>query len=417
MQSEPSSITPLSDEWCMQHFDFRSPELGQNLTSTLRKMRQMCPVAHSEVYDGYWIVTDYEDVLKVAQDWKTFSSALGISIPDTPSTLRVIPEQMDPPEHRTYKRLINPFFTPAVVASYEEPTRAIVTRLIDDFIEAGSCDFQEAFAKPFPGLAFFELALGAPPDEAARLSELTTAAQDQDNPGAGAIWAELIEWLQGFVGQRRDEPPRGDVVDAIISAEIDGRPIEDQEIWGVILLLIFGGLDTTSGALGQFMVRFAEQPEITDLLRDQPELIPESVEELLRLDSPFASIVRTATCDTELGGKAIKGGDKVMIYWASANHDEEEFADADTFDLTRTSNRHLTFGAGPHRCAGSNLARLNLRIALEELTKRLTDIKIPEAAKPIHFHTVLSRTPLSVPITFTPGARLGMIDPPLLGSH
>jgi len=407
MGSSSSEVRPLSDEWRRSHFDYREPVLGQNLTATLRKMRQECPVVHSDAHEGYWIVTDYEDVLKVAQDWETYSSALGISIPATEMTLPAIPEHLDPPEHRIYKRLINPFFTPAKVAPWEEPTRALVTRLIDDFIEAGSCDFQKDFARPFPGLAFFELALGAPLDEAERVNALSTAAQEPGNPQAKALWGELVQWIKDFVEQRRSQPPKGDVVDAVIKADIDGRPIEDVEVWGVIQLLILGGLDTTSGALGQFMIRFAEQPEIPELLRGQPELIPQAVEELLRLDSPFAGVGRTAACDTELGGKSIKQGEKVMIYWASANHDEGEFGDADSFDINRRSNRHLTFGAGPHRCAGSNLARLNLRVALEELTKRLVDIQIPEEAKPIRFHSVFSRAPLSVPITFTPGPRLG----------
>jgi cytochrome P450 len=407
MEPSTSAVSPLSEEWCAQHFDYREHELGQNLTSTLRTMRQGCPVAHSDVHGGYWVVTRYEDVLKVAQDWQTFSSALGISIPATEMVLPAIPEHLDPPEHRIYKRLINPYFTPAAVAPYEEPTRAIVTRLIDGFIESGTCDFQTAFARPFPGLAFFELALGAPPDEAERVNALSTAAQDFSNPGAKKLWGELVQWIKDFAQQRRSQPPRGDVVDAVLSADIDGRPITDEEVWGVIQLLILGGLDTTSGALGQFMIRFAEQPEIPALLRSQPELIPQAVEELLRLDSPFAGVGRTAAKDAELGGRTIKQGEKVMIYWASANHDDDEFADADDFDVARRSNRHLTFGAGPHRCAGSNLARLNLRIAVEELTARLVDIEIPAEAKPIEFHSIFSRAPLSVPITFAPGPPIG----------
>jgi cytochrome P450 len=407
MDQQASPAPPLSDEWCSQHFDYREHQLSQNLNSTLRKMRRGCPVAHSDAHEGYWVVTRYEDVLAVAQDWRTFSSALGIGIPGQEITIPVIPEIMDPPEHKTYKRIITPFFTPARVEPFEEATRQLVTRLIDGFIGQGSCDFQADFAKPFPGLAFFELALGAPPDEAARCNELATAFQEPENPSARESMIELFTWIQAFVAKRRSEQPRGDVVDAIISAEVDGAPIGEMEVIGMILLLIFGGLDTTAGALGQIMIRFAEHPEIPALLRATPARIPDAIEELLRLDSPFAGIARTATCDTELGGRSIKQGDKVMIYWASANHDDDEFANADSFDLERRSNRHLTFGAGPHRCAGSNLARMNLRIAIEELTRRLVDVRIPEGAGPIEFHTVFNRTPLAVPLSFRPGVREG----------
>jgi cytochrome P450 len=407
MEASRSASSPLSNEWCAEHFDYRAHEVSDNLTETLRHMRSSCPVTHSDQQGGYWIATRYEDILRIAQDWETFSSALGVAIPSSKMVLPAIPEHLDPPLHRIYKRLINPHFTPAVVADFEEPTLGIVTRLIDEFIESGSCDFMEDFARPFPGLAFFELALHAPPDEAAEVNRLATSAQRPDNPKAKECWEGLISWIGGFVEARRRQPPRGDVVDAVIGADIDGRPITDEEIMGVIQLLILGGLDTSSGALGQFMIRFARQPEIPALLREQPELVPDAVEELLRLDSPFIGIGRTVSRDTELGGQQIKAGEKVMIYWASANRDEDEFEAPDVFDLARGRNRHLTFGAGPHRCAGSNLARLNLRLAVRELTARLDDVQIPRSAEPIAFHSAFSRSPITLPITFAPGPTIG----------
>jgi cytochrome P450 len=176
-------------------------------------------------------------------------------------------------------------------------------------------------------------------------------------------------------------------------------PVTQEEIIGTVQLLILGGLETTAGALGSMMLRFCRDRSIADLLRSQPELIPAAVEELLRLDGPFIAITRTAMRDAELGGQAIKSGEKVIIYWASANRDEGEFTHPDEFHVDRSSNRHLAFGAGPHRCAGSNLARQNLRVALEELLPRLADLRLEEGAD-IHFHSTFTRAPLSVPITF-----------------
>src|SRR5690606_19370045 len=147
---------------------------------------------------------------------------------------------------------------------------------------------------------------------------------------------------------------------------------------------------------GQFMVRFCQEPAIPPALRDRPDLIAGAVEELLRLDPPFIAIARTATRDTELGGQQIAAGQRVLIYWASANRDEAEFACPHAFDLDRPSNRHLSFGAGPHRCAGSNLARMNLRIALEELVARLHDVRLDDGAE-ISYHSALSRAPHAVP--------------------
>jgi cytochrome P450 len=190
------------------------------------------------------------------------------------------------------------------------------------------------------------------------------------------------------------------VVDAIIAASIDGRPITEDEIIGSVQLPILGGLETTAGALGLTLLRFCEQPEIAALLRAQPELIPDAIQELLRLEPSFVSVGRTAVRDTELAGQPIKAGDKVLIHWASANRDSGEFADPDVFDPGRERNRHLSFGVGPHRCLGSNLARMNLRIALEELLRRMDDIRLADGAG-IRYHAGLTRSPLSVPITFT----------------
>jgi cytochrome P450 len=196
------------------------------------------------------------------------------------------------------------------------------------------------------------------------------------------------------------------VVDAVLNASVDGRPLTEDEIIGTVQLLILGGLETTAGALGLIMIRFCRQPQILALLRSRPELTSRAVEELLRLEPSFVSIGRTAVRDAELDGHQIKKGDKVLIHWASANRDDAEFVHPETFELDRERNRHLSFGVGPHRCAGSNLARLNLRVALEELIRRLGDIRVRDGAD-IHYHAGLTRSPLTLPITFTPGPRFG----------
>jgi cytochrome P450 len=410
VMEESTTIDPVADEWCAHHFDYLSPQFAQQLHPVLARMRDMCPVTYSDQYGGYWIVTRYDDVLRVAQDWETFSSELGVS-PGSQMTVQAIPEHIDPPLHRVYKRLINAYFTPAAMAPYEEPTRALVTRLIDEFIEAGTCDFLTEFARPFPGLAFFDLVLGAPSDELAEINDLATRASVPISPDAAACWAGLTRWINDFIALRRSQPSRDDVVDAILHAEIEGRPVSEDEVRGLILLLILGGLETTAGALGHFMIRFCQEPEIPTLLRQQPELIPAAVEELLRLEGPFIAIGRTARHDAEISGHRIKQGDKVVIYWASANRDDDEFPNSASFVVDRRQNRHIAFGAGPHRCAGSNLARLNLRVAVHELVQRLDNIRLLASPETLPFHSALNRSPLSVPISFSKGARLnGVVD-------
>jgi cytochrome P450 len=406
MEKSTSEAVSMPDDWCSRHFDHLSPDLAATMPATMARMRDLCPVARSEEHGGFWVVTRYEDVLSVAQNWEVYSSAHGLGISNSPTVVRNLPVQADPPEQRIYKRLINPFFTPAAVAPWERPTRDLVTRLIDDFVEDGACEFMDAFARPLPSLAFFTLALNAPPEDLEKVSYLASKSSVPDDPKAGECWRGLYEWIKEFVAQRRAQPARGDVVDAVLNAEIEGRPITEEEIIGTVQLLILGGLETTAGALGLMLARFCAEPEIPALLRERPELIPDAVQELLRLEPSFVSVGRTAVRDAELGGRSIKKGDKVLIHWASANRDGDEFTEPDRFDLDRARNRHLSFGVGPHRCAGSNLARLNLRIALEELLGRLDDIRLQDGAE-IAYHRGMTRSPLSLPIAFTPGPRLG----------
>jgi cytochrome P450 len=402
-----SATGTMTDDWYRQNFDHLAPEVAVDLPGVLARMRSLCPVAHSEQYGGFWVVTKYEDVLRVAQDWETFSSASGLTVPVAPIVVRNLPVEVDPPVHRVYKRLINAYFTPAAIEPWEQSTRLLATRLIDSFIESGRSEFMTDFARQFPALSFFDIALNAPPEEIERVAYLASKSSTPNDPEAAACWAGLSEWITQFVEERRAKPPRGDVVDGVLSAEIEGRPITEAEIVGIIQLLILGGLETTAGALGLMMIRFCRQPEIPALLRSQPDSIPSAVEELLRLDGPFVAIARTVTRDTEIGGHRIKAGEKVIIYWASADRDSAEFPDPDVFSLDRSNNRHLAFGAGPHRCAGSNLARMNMRIALGELVTRLEDIQLQDGAD-IHYHVTFTRAPLAVPITFAPGRRLAV---------
>ena len=396
----------ITDDWVTRHFDHLSPVFARELHPTLARARSLCPVAHSDQHGGFWVLTKYEDVLRVAQDWETFSSELGITVPYQPpaSSMKILPVAVDPPLQRTFKRLVNAHFTPAKVGPWEEPTRVLVNQLIDAFIERGECDFMTEFARPLPGLAFFNFALHAPTDELEQVNHWATLASLTHLEESRDGLMKLAGWIAKFIERRRADGPRGDVVDAVLDAEIDGRAITLQEAIGTIHLLILGGLETTAGVLGATMMRFCEHPEIPALLRARPDLIPQAVEELLRLDGSFICIGRTARHDTEINGHPVQAGERVLMYWASANRDEAEFATPDAFDLDRERNRHIAFGAGPHRCVGSNLARMNLRVAIGEVVRRLHDIKLQPGAD-IDFHSTFNRAPLSVPITFTPGER------------
>jgi cytochrome P450 len=404
MDTTSPAPTPITDKWIENHFDHLSPDLTGSLPDALAHMRSHCPVAHSDQHGGFWVVTRYQDVVRVAQDWETFSSAHGLTVPVAPIAVRNIPVEVDPPIQRVYKRLINSHLTPAAVGPWEEDTRALANQLIDRFVDDGRCEFMDAFARPLPSLSFFRFGLNAPADDIERVAYMASKASTPHDPEAAECWSGLSSWITDFLEMRRRQPPHGDVVDGVLNAQIEGRPITQEEVVGTIQLLILGGLETTAGALGLMMLRFCREPDIPDRLRSQPDLLPSAIEELLRLDAPFIAIARTATRDTEIGGHAIREGEKVIIYWTSADRDDAEFADPDTFDLERGSNRHVAFGVGPHRCAGSNVARMNLRVALSELLRRLDDLELADGAE-IRYHSTFTRAPLALPITFTPGPR------------
>jgi cytochrome P450 len=369
---------PLPDDWWRHHFDPNSPELAPRMYETL------APCGSGARWRTVTCTTASGSSRGMRTSWGSRRTGRRSA---RPTACRFRPRRS------------------RAVAAYERPTRELVNRLIDNFIETGSCEFMDEFARPFPSRMFFEMVISAPPEDIDRVAYMASKASLPNDPEAGECWLGLSEWIRDFIAERRRRPQRSDVIDAVIGATVDGRPVTDDEIIGIVQLIILGGLETTASALGLWFHRFCGQPEIPALLRAAPERIPEAIEELLRIDSPFVSIVRTAVRDGKIGDQEIRGGDKVVMYWASANRDAAEFATPDDFRLDRERNRHLAFGVGPHRCAGSNLARLNLRIGLEESLRRLHDIRLRDGAG-IHFHSTSTRSPLTLPITFTPGRRL-----------
>jgi cytochrome P450 len=394
-------IGPFTEEWCSDHFDFTAPELGDHLYEVLGHMRAHCPVARTDAHGGQCLATRYRNVLEVAQDWRTFSNvSYGGDGPPVP----LLPITIDPPLHTFHRRIVNSYFTPAAMGAIEDATRHQARRLIDNFVDTGACEFMEEFARPFPGLVLFHEIIHAPVDEIEAINEMATNAGIPGHPKEAEGWMGMVEWVGAFVTERRKQPSRGDVVDAIIGAEIDGDPLSDPEICGTLVLLIMGGLETTAGSLGHFFIRFAHRPDIPAMLRDQPELIPRAIEELIRLDVPFLHLQRRVASDAQIGGQKVRQGERVLISLAAANRDEDEFADPDEFILDRPKNRQIAFGVGPHRCVGSNLARMNLRVALEELLPRLDNIQLQQGSELIRYHNAFNRAPLTVPITFTPGS-------------
>jgi cytochrome P450 len=400
----------------VERFDHHDPEFADEeipfaVYAALRRER---PVAWTDAHGGFWVVSRYADVARVARDDLTFSSARGITIPHPvppveglppDQQLRMIPIDVDPPQFFAYRKLVDPLFSPARLPHQEPDVREIVGRLIDAFIAKGRCDLHEDFAKPLPGILTVRI-LGLPEADWRRYAEPFHAAihakPEQAAAGARDFYLDNARAMLAVAAERRSEP-RKDVLSALASATLEGRPLRDLEIFGIANLILVGGVETTTNAMGSAFVYLSRHPELRQRLIESPGLLPGAVEEFLRVFAPVQGLARTAMRDCEIAGQRIREGERVLMLWASANRDEAEFPAPDDVIVDRHPNRHLTFGVGNHRCLGSNLARLEFRIALEELLRRIPDFRVDEAGLRVQPDVGTTFGYGAIPVRFTPG--------------
>lgn len=390
------------------HFDPLGSERSEDLWDCLKELRDG-PVVKTEEYGGVWLISGYEDVTKAARDHATFSSSRGAGpVPRADvGDVKLVPLETDPPIHRGYRKLIDPHFRPEVVGASEGALRALAADLIERFRPAGSCDFAADFAVPFPANAFFVYAFGVDLEAAGMEMEwldallLTPSAMAKGRAHEAEAILKLYQWAQGFLDRRRAEPRRDDVIDSLLYGEVDGRELEEPERLMIILNLLGGGLETTANALGNMIYHLAGRPDLRTRLARERTLIPAAIEEFLRLDAPAPGVGRTTMCPAAAGTTVIPAGQRAILYYGSANRDSAVFADPDEIDLDRYARRskpHLTFGIGPHHCAGAHLARLELRVALEEVLDRLGEFSL--ATPTVTFGSGITRGPVSLPLVF-----------------
>jgi cholest-4-en-3-one 26-monooxygenase len=358
-----------------------------------KELRQGCPVHWTrEISEfpeegGFWSITTADDVHTVSRDWQTYSSELGgVTVISTifPIELsRAMFIGMDPPKHDRVKALFQAGFTPKRIAAHEQAIRAIVARTLDGLEGRESCDLVNDVAQPVVSRVIGSF-MGIPAkDDAtwARLMNSTLGAGDPDlNPaGVEAVMEkeipEIFERCGKMIAARR-ENPTDDLTSVLVHAEVDGQKLEEHEIVMGFFLLVAAGNDSTKATYCSGMRALMEDPEQRQLLLEDPALVPQAVEESLRMFPAFAHFRRTATKDTELGGRQIKEGERVVMWYVSSNRDETRFEDPDRFDLRRTTE-HQAFGAGGrHFCLGTALARLELKVLFEETLARFPDIQI-----------------------------------------
>jgi len=362
-----------------------------------KEMRAKCPVHWtSEITeypeeDGYWSITRADDVREISLDWETYSSAHGI----TALTNAIMPVElisamfigMDPPKHDRLKQLFQRGFTPKRIAEHEDAIRAITVGVLDRLEGRETCDLVTDVAQPVVSRVIGSF-MGIPPEDDeiwARLMNNTLGAGDPDlNPeGVQSVMERDVPEIFARCGQliaERRENPTDDLTSVLVHAELDGEGLEEHEIVMGFFLLVAAGNDSTKATYCSGMRALMEHPDQKQMLIDDPALIPGTVEEALRLYPAFAHFRRTATRDTEVGGKQIREGDKIVMWYVSSNRDESRYEDPDRFDVNRNPE-HQAFGAGGrHFCLGAALARLELRVLFEETLKRYPGVELAGAA-------------------------------------
>ncbi|HZZ48068.1 MAG TPA: cytochrome P450 [Pseudonocardia sp.] len=377
----------------------------------LERLRSECPV-HQASYNGqrYWSFVRDAEVVEVSRDPQSFSSGrAGIFLnPDQVAPIDLLRNVLlykDPPEHSKYRRILSPLFTPKAVKKWESAVREQVDRALDAVIESGRCDFVSDIAVPVP-LGVLAALIGVPDDDIDQLYRWTheiERAQQSDQPAAATeTFIEMTGYLHQLIQQQIAEG--GDsLVTRLREAQVDEESLSDDEILTFFGLLVFAGNDTTRNTTATGMLALLENPEQWQFLRDNPDRLPQIVEEVLRYTSVVKYFARTATHDTEVGGHQIAEGDKVVIWFDSASRDESLNDDPERFDVTRENAQHRAFGGGgPHFCLGNNLARLELRILFEQIALRMPDIALDGSAE--HLRSNWAHALTSMPVTFSASA-------------
>ena len=364
-----------------------------------RMLREGAPVFRGDM--GV-VLSRYEDIMHALRHPEVYSSRDAVQI----GNIRpLIPLSVDPPQHVKYRRLLDPLFAPRQVALMEDGVRTLVNELIDAFIADGEVEFNQAFAIPLPCIVFLRL-LGLP------VEDLDLFLEFKDNiirPGGGS--PEETKRIMDETGQRiyayfekvideRTAEARDDLISGFLEAEVDGERLTREDILDICYLFLLAGLDTVTASLGCSVAYLASHPDHRDALVQDPSKVAAAIEELLRWETPVPGVPRLLAEDTEIGGEKLKAGEAVTCLLGSANIDDGEFAEPEVVDFERTTNRHLAFGGGVHRCLGSHLARLEMQVALNELHRRIPDYAIKPGEVPRYGAGI--RTVEYLPLVFTP---------------
>ncbi len=353
-----------------------SEETVKNPRRVYADLRNRCPVAHSERWGGFYTLTRHADVVAASRDPETFTATKQTVIPTSPRKgLARLPLQVDPPEHTIYRRALNPFFKEDKMRALEPEIAALAERLYDDLLTGETIDFANDFAAPFTQGTLCIL-VGLDLAEAGRLGHLSheyvKAIQAESLSMAGGFSREIDQFAIDLVADRKKHPrnPETDMATGLLADKSGTKPFTDDEVAGMIRLLLIGGHVVPKNFLGSAAYHLAMHADLQEGLRQGRIALRPAIEELLRFYAPNQALVRVTTKDTEIGGRKIPAGCPVALHFLSANQDEDVFENASQFDPERKPNRHIAFGTGPHVCIGQSLARMQARLMVEGLLNR-----------------------------------------------
>ena len=331
---------------------------------------------------GFWVITRYDDVVETSLDHESYLSGHGVFIDDSVGGSELMLVNMDAPKHSGLRNLVSTGFTPKMIRRMEPHVRDIAAAIVDNIAKNGECDFVTDVAVELPLQVIAEL-IGIPQEDRHQIfqwsNQMIAVGDPEYSPDmdtATKAAAEIFAYCNELTAEKR-ENPKDDLLTVLLNADVDGEKLEDMELNMFFLLLAVAGNETTRNLIGGGMLAFFENPDQWERLKDDSSLMPTAVEEMLRWVSPIMYFRRTASKATEIHGQKIKEGDKVTLWYGSANRDPEAFEDPSKFDIGREPNAHVALGAGgPHFCLGASLARLEIRLMFEEVVKRLPDIRL-----------------------------------------
>jgi cytochrome P450 len=369
--NESKPKCPATSSWDPYDTAFRSDPFP-----TYARFREECPVGHCEQYGGFWAISRYEDVRRMAEDSEAFSSAHGVALPPFPFKGRALPMESDPPEHEDLRRILQREFSLTAIAAREDMVREAARELIAGFAHRGRADFSKDYAKVLPTAVICQL-LGIEALDRQFQEWAEAIVYNRKNPAAGLqAMASIRAYFEELI-PRRKANLGNDFISLLLKARVDGKPLDDETIHDFCWFLVIAGLDNTAFTIRNVLLQVHRDPDLRRKVIAQPELIKDVVEEILRLYSPVWGIARTIVRDADVQGQILSEGDKILLLYASANRDGEKFPDPDRFDIERNSkNHHVAFGAGRHRCLGLNLARMEIRVAVEEIIARLPNYQV-----------------------------------------